>query len=190
MTDAPDANPPEQPEAPNGAEPAPAGEATPYRRRARQAEERARQLAEQLDRTREQIEQGGDRLATAEAQRDEALAQLQATENRSAAERRLLAAGVVDLDAARTLLRGRIDLDGELEPAQIDQAVDDLLLDKPFLQGAPGGGTLPSSTAAARAENPEGASRLADAARRAATTGNRRDVAEYLRLRRSSAPTQ
>ena len=64
-------------------------------------------------------------------------------------------------------------------------SVEQLLLDKPFLvkRATP----LPPATASARADRPGTFAQLAQAADRAVRTGDRRDVAEYLRLRRQGA---
>ena len=94
-------------------------------------------------------------------------------------------AGVIDLDAACVLLRGRIDLGEELDEESIARGVESLLLDKPFLrasQAAP----LPPATASARTSVAGGAAQLAQAAEQAARSGGRRDIANYLRLRRQA----
>jgi hypothetical protein len=122
-------------------------------------------------------------LGAAEAQRDEARARLVEAENRRAAERLLGASGVVDLEAAELLLGRRIDLTAEeLDTAALRRSIEQLLLDKPFLRAAR---PLPGRTGGVRRAGHSG--ELADAAERAARSGDRRDVAEYLRLRRSAA---
>lgn len=134
-----------------------------------------------------QLEAQRELLATAEAQRDELQMRLTQTENRHAIEAALSAAGATDLDLAMAALRQRIDLDDPLDADTIGQAVETLLLDKPLLAGLPAGASMPPATSGPRDEPVAGTARLTQAARQAATTGNRKDIAEYLRLRRQAA---
>jgi hypothetical protein len=97
----------------------------------------------------------------------------------------LAEAGVLDLEAAGVLLAKRVDLAGELEDEAIRRGVEQLVLDKPFLVRP--AGSLPPATASPRSERPGSFAQLTQAAERAVQTGNRRDVAEYLRLRRQGA---
>jgi len=163
----------------------PVGESIKYRKRAQQAEARAQQLEQQLQDLRQQLTARQEQLAGAEAQRDEAQVQLTVAENRLAAQRALSDSGVVDLETASLLLSKRLDLSEPIEPQDLSSAVEQLLLDKPFLRAAPGG-SLPPKTASARSGSGTSAAQLAEAADRAIRTGDRRDVAEYLRLRRQS----
>ena len=59
-------------------------------------------------------------------------------------------------------------------------------MDKPFLRSGQES-SLPGATASAKASVPGGFAALADAAERAIASGDRRDVAEYLRLRRQNS---
>jgi len=186
MTDAPPTPEPSD-ESQDGARLVPVGESIKYRRRAQQAEARATEVEQQLTDLQAQQERRSEELAEAEAQRDEARHQLQAAENRLAAERKLTQAGVVDVETASLLLARRADLDGDLDAEELDRRIEELLLEKPFLRDRTGGGSLPPGTAAAREPAEAPAARLADAAQRAASTGGRRDVADYLRLRRQAA---
>jgi len=166
----------------------PVGESIRYRRRAQQAEGRVQQLKQQLNDLQSQLDRRADEVAQAEAQRDEVRCQLTSTQNRLQAERLLGEAGVVDLEAASLLLSKRLDLGDELDADAIAESVEQLLLDKPFLLGA--GGALPPSTSAPRSAPDGPRAQLARVADRASRTGNPRDVAEYLRLKRqaSTAP--
>ena len=161
----------------------PVGESIRYRRRAQQAEGRLTQLEQQLTQLQEQLQSRSDELATAEAQRDEARQQMTQQNNQFSADRLLMQAGVVDLEAAHLLLQNRVDLGDELEPAAIEQAVQQLLVDKPFLRG---GSALPPRSASVRRSVTSLTARIANAADRAVASGDRRDVAEYLRLRRQA----
>ena len=160
----------------------PVAESIKYRRRAQQAEGRLHELEQQLTELRSQADRRTEELATAEAQRDEARVQLVTAGNQRSAERLLAEAGVVDFEAAGLLLAQRMDLSSEPDDEAIRRGVEQLLLDKPFLvrPSAP----LPPATASPRPEKTGSFARLAKAAERAVQTGSRRDVAEYLRLRR------
>lgn len=152
------------------------------RQKLREAEQRSRDYEQKMQALQADLEQRMDELASAEAQRDEAFSRITAIENRTRVERTLGQAGVVDLEAAALLLGQRMDLDGELDEEQLRTHVESLLLDKPFLVSA-GASTLPPMSRAPRESTSPGA-KLTQAARRAAGSGNRRDIAEYLRLRR------
>ncbi len=162
----------------------PVGESIKYRRRAQQAETRIQEVEQKLGELQTQLHAQSDELAAAEAQRDETNHQLTVTRNRLSAERILSCAGVVDLDAASLLLSKRVDLGEELDPDTLAQSVERLLVDKPFLAKEEDA-SLPPRTASIR--NVTMAANLAKAAEKASQTGNRRHVAEYLRLRREIA---
>ncbi|MBN1554229.1 MAG: hypothetical protein JXA11_05755 [Phycisphaerae bacterium] len=139
-------------------------------------QQKVRQLEETLQRRE-------DELATAEAQRDEIQTRLVETENRAVVDRAFQQAGVIDGEAAMLLLSRRVDLAGEATPNELTRAVEQLLLDKPFLRAA--APAMPPATRTGR-DAPNLSARIADAAQRAITSGNRRDVIEYLRLRRTN----
>lgn len=165
----------------------PVGESIKYRRRAQQAETRLTELEQQLKGLQSQLDGRSDELAAAEAQRDEARSSLVEVENRSCAERMLMQSGVVDLETATMLLSKRVDLGSDIDPQAMTTKIEQLLLDKPFLRGAgEGERSLPPKTASQRTR--QGIpGKLAQAAQQAVTTGNRRDIAQYLRLRRQAA---
>lgn len=169
------------PEAP--AKLVPVSEAIKYRRRAQQAESRLQQIEQQLSDVQAQFEERMDQLAVAEAQRDELQHQLEATRARTCAERMLYDAKAIDVEAALALLEKRISFDQEVDADELSHAVGQLLRDKPFLTAPP---ALPSKTASPRLQTAGLGARLAQAASRAASTGNSKDVAEYLRLRRQT----
>jgi division protein CdvB (Snf7/Vps24/ESCRT-III family) len=164
----------------------PVGESIKYRRRAQQAEGRLEQLQQKLDELETQLQQRQEEIATAEAQRDEAAAHATRLENRLTADRKLAEAGVVDIETASVLLGRSVDFSEPVDDEALDRHVEQLLTDKPFLTAA-NAAALPAQTASARVPQHAASSQLADAARRAATSGDRRDVAEYLRLRRRAA---
>ena len=142
-------------------------------------------LQQQVSDLQSQIDKRSDELATAEAQRDEANMHTIQLENRMAAERLLSQCGAVDIETASLLLASRIKLNEDIQPQEISRAVEELLLDKPFLRGSQTGSVspMPPLTSAPRDQGSQTAN-LASAAQRAAASGNRKDIAEYLRLRR------
>jgi hypothetical protein len=160
----------------------PVGESIKYRRRAQSAEGKLAQLEQQLNDLQSQLDQRAEQLATAEAQRDEAAARAIGTENRAAAQRLMSEAGVIDIETGWLLLSQRLDTSEPVEDDQLAQTLETLLIDKPFLASAPANLPGPTSPQATRGA---GVAQLARAAQQAATSGDRRDVAAYLRLRRS-----
>jgi hypothetical protein len=164
----------------------PVAEAIRYRRRAQQAESELQQLRQEVETLRSQTGTHSEALAMAEAQRDEAQAHLTTLENRLAAERMLHQAGVVDPEAAWLLLSQEWDCSEAIDPQKLGAKVERLLLDKPYLHKS-SDASLPPKTASPRT-SPEGpTSQLIRAAEHAARSGDRRDVAEYLRLRRQAS---
>lgn len=169
-----------------GARLVPVSESIKYRRRAQKAEGRVEEVEQQLKEMQSQFDAHSDEIARAEAQRDEAASRLVATENRLTAERLMATAGLADTETAMLLLSKRVDLTQELDGSAIADAVEQLLVDKPFLR-AGGASPLPGTTASVKPSAPGGVAALADAAERAIESGDRRDVAEYLRLRRQNS---
>ena len=168
----------------------PVAESIKYRRRAQQAEAQIQEVEQQLGDLQAQLEDRNNQLASAEAQRDESRQQLTFAENRLLAERRLAEVGVVDIETATDLLAKRINLHEEIDSEALARHVEELLLDKSFLldNGGMPAGSLPPQTASPRSQRQSATAQLTAAAQRAALTGNRRDVAEYLRLRRQTSP--
>ena len=162
----------------------PISEAIRHRRRAQQAEVRAKQLEQQVAEMQAQLDGRSEQLATAEAQRDEMQHQFDEQRLKGTAQRILLQSGVSDLETAMLLLERRVAMQDETDEPALQQAVEQLLADKPFLLGGSMGA---GRTASPRLKASGPTAKLARAAAQAARTGNRRDIAEYLRLRRRSA---
>jgi len=178
---------PEQPDSQTGASRlVPVAESIKYRRRAQQAESQIQELEHSLTDLQTQLEGRKEELATAEAQRDEVQHQLNVAENRIVAERILSEAGVVDLETASMLLSKRVDLGAALDQDSLARSVEQLILDKPFLRKGLNV-SLPPASASAKPPQPSPTAKLTDAAERAMKTGDRKDIAEYLRLRRRVA---
>lgn len=165
----------------------PVNEAIKYRRRAQQAESSLQQFEQGLKDTQAQLAERLEQLASAEAQRDELRHQIDTMHMRSSAERMLHDAGVTDIETAMAVLEKRVTFSEDLDAEQMQQAVDQLLQAKPNLTIVPP--VLPDKTASPRLGGVGAGARLAKSAAQAAQTGNRRDVAEYLRLRRQENTT-
>jgi hypothetical protein len=150
-----------------------------------ESQDRLQQIEQQLTDLQKRLGERDEQIAAAEAQRDEAQSQVTIAENRLAAERLLAGSGVVDVETASLVLSKRVDLAEDLDEEALSRSVEQLLLDKPFLRApqAP----LPGKTASPRGSGEGVSAKLARTAERAARTGDRRDVAEYLRLRRQIA---
>ena len=143
----------------------PVSESIRYRRRAQAAERELEQVQEQL----------------LEAQRElrEACEQVGRIERRQQVDQLLIEADAIDLEAARLLTEAAI---GQMDEADVAAVVDDLRRHKPYLfrqSNGSAGGLSPRP----RASGPP----LDEAAAAAATSGDRRDLLRYLRLRREKA---
>ena len=160
----------------------PVKESIKYRRRAQQAEGRAEDLEQKLTELQSLVAARDEEMAHIESQRDETNTRLVELENRLRASELLAGADVLDMETAMVVLGQRMDLSEPTDADTLTSAVETLLLDKPFLRDG-GGVGLPGKTASA-ATGHLGVAQLVDAAERAIESGDRRDVAEYLRLRR------
>lgn len=168
----------------------PVAESIKYRRRAQQAEGQLQQVQQQLSELQLQMQARQDELATAEARADELRHQVMVGENRLAAERLLAQCGVAQTQAAVGMLGKYVNIEEEVDAQGIARGVEQLLLDNPSLRPEVAAPSLPSPTAAGRTSQGSLAAQLASVAHRAATSGDRRDVIQYLRLRRQSARTR
>lgn len=95
---------------------------------------------------------------------------------------KLAAAGAVDLETAVLVAKTR--LNGK-PVTELEGCVAQLRKEKAYLFGAPPQTAGPRKTAAVKDRGPAGATALAQAAQKAAQTGSRADVQQYLKLRRS-----
>lgn len=163
----------------------PVAESIKYRRRAQQAEERLQQVEQQLKDAQHQMERHLEDVAQSQTQRDQACRQVTELRNQLQVQRLMNGAGVIDLDAACTLLAGRVEMAKEMDEQTLAGAVESLLTDKPFLRAA--AAAFPTTTASARMPAAGAAAQLSQAAQRAAQSGGRKDIASYLRLRRQTA---
>jgi hypothetical protein len=124
-------------------------------------------------------------LANVTAQRDQLARQLIEQSNQHQLDNAMRDAGAVDPETCETILRKRLDFSVELDAQTAHEAVKSLLHDKPFLrQSAPPATLPPMSAPAATCPQAADQAHLENIAQRAATSGNRRDISDYLRLRR------
>ncbi|MHC4791604.1 MAG: hypothetical protein ACYS8Y_09250 [Planctomycetota bacterium] len=149
----------------------PVGESIRYRRRAQSAEKKAETLAEQL------------MQATQEAR--EMAEELNRTKTEQELTRKLVAERVEDLEAAVLIAKARIEDEPE---ADLNGVIEQLKKDKQYLFSGSSSGrfdTTAQRTAAAKDRVTNKQIILEGAAKKAATTGNRTDLQEYLKLRRN-----
>jgi hypothetical protein len=144
----------------------PVSEAIRYRKRAQSAEKRISSLEQELDEVQEQNEQFGKRLRDREKEQE--------------LTHKLTIAGVNDLETAVLVAKSRLKESGD---AQVDSVIEQLRKDKSYLFLDIPSGTA-SKTAGVKAESPSGQRGLERAAKKAAASGNRVDLQEYLKVRR------
>jgi hypothetical protein len=146
----------------------PVAESIRYRKRAQSAEKKLEVLAEQL--------------AQAQAQTAQLSEQLSGVETEQKLMRQLAAAGAVDLETAVLIAKARMQ--GQTA-ADVTGVIEQLKKEKQYLFGGTGGAVTPAKTAGARERVTSNETILEKAAKKAATTGSRADLHEYLRLRRN-----
>ncbi|MEX0744627.1 MAG: hypothetical protein WD118_03415 [Phycisphaeraceae bacterium] len=145
----------------------PVSEAIRYRKRAQAAEQSLGELQQQVQQLTSQL--------------DEAQQSMRHLERRQSIDSLLTESDAIDLDTARLLTERTVQA---MDEPDVKLAVADLKRHKPYLfrrRATPGhGGMAPRLDD----EQPPAAEQLAE---RAATTGDRRDLLRYLRLRRQKA---
>ncbi len=146
----------------------PVAESIRYRRRAQSAEKKLEVLAEQLAQAQTQTAQLSEQLSSVQAEQK--------------LVRQLAAAGAVDLETAVLIAKARMQGQSQADVASV---IEQLKKEKQYLFGAGSGGATPAKTAGARDRVASNETILERAAKKAATTGSRADLHEYLRLRRN-----
>ena len=146
----------------------PVAESIRYRKRAQSAEKKAENLAEQLA-------EANGKVARMSRDLDELQIEQKLTH-------RLAAAGVTDLEAAVLLAKARMKgaVDGD-----VDACLEQLKKEKGYLFGGSANTVTSRKTAGAKDRTTHSPTTLERAAGRAARTGHRTDLQEYLRLRRN-----
>ena len=161
----------------NNARLVPIGESIRHRKRAQSAERRGEELAGEL--------------AEAKAEAARLADEVKATQREQELTKRLAAAGARDLEAAVLIAKVRLagtDKAGSTGSPQADLngVVEQLKKEKQYLFGETSiGGVNPALRTSPAKEQRSGAGALERAAKRAAGTGNRSDLQEYMRKRRS-----
>jgi uncharacterized protein YhaN len=146
----------------------PVTESIRYRKRAQSAEKKIEALTEQL--------------AQANSQTAELSEQLSDIQTEQKLMRQLAAAGAVDLETAVLIARVRMQ---DKEDADVTGVIEQLKKEKQYLFTGSNPVTAPTKTAGARDRVTNNQTLLERAAKKAATTGNRTDLHEYLKLRRN-----
>jgi len=146
----------------------PVAESIRYRKRAQSAEKKVEALTEQL--------------AEAKSQATKISEQLSKIQTEQKLTRKLAAAGVVDLETAVLIAKARVE--GQTE-ADVDGVIEQLKKEKQYLFADSNKAMTARKTAGAKERIQNSQTILERAAKKAATTGNRTDLQEYLKLRRN-----
>jgi hypothetical protein len=146
----------------------PVAESIRYRRRAQSAEKKVEALTEQLAEAKSQA-----------ARMSEELNDIRVAQKLIG---KLAAAGAVDLETAALIAKARMEGHDE---ADIDSVIEQLKKEKQYLFAANAGAVTTRKTAGVKERVQNSQTILERAAKKAATTGNRTDLQEYLKLRRN-----
>jgi len=146
----------------------PVTESIRYRKRAQSAEKKLEALTEQL--------------TEAKAQTAKLSEQLSSIQTEQKLMSKLAAEGTVDMETAVLIAKTRMRDQGQ---ADLDSVIDQLKKEKQYLFGDTIVAVTAKKTAGARERTTNNQTILERAAKKAATTGNRADLQEYLKLRRN-----
>jgi hypothetical protein len=146
----------------------PVAESIRYRKRAQSAEKKIETLAEQL--------------AQAKSQASEMAKELSSIRVEQKLTHKLAIAGVIDLETAVLIAKAKIGAETE---ADLDGVIEQLKKEKQYLFSGTGAAATAKKTAGAKDRMQNSQTILERAAKKAATTGNRTDLQEYLKLRRN-----
>jgi len=147
----------------------PVTESIRYRKRAQSAEKKVETLAQQLTEARSQASELAEQLSSIQVEQE--------------LTRKLAAAGSVDVETAVLIAKTR--LEGQDE-ADLDGVIEQLKKEKQYLfAGRQNAAATAKKTAGAKDRMANKQTILERTAKKAATTGNRTDLQEYLKLRRN-----
>jgi len=146
----------------------PVAESIRYRKRAQSAEKKVEALAEQLAEAKSQTTKMGEELNSIRLEQQ--------------LTHKLVAAGTVDLETAVLIARDRME---DQDEADIDGVIEQLKKEKQYLFAGAGSAMTARKTAGVKERGQSSQTILERAAKKAATTGNRTDLQEYLKLRRN-----
>jgi hypothetical protein len=147
----------------------PVAESIRYRKRAQAAEGKLSELNEEL--------------AAERCEKDSLRSELETVRDEQELISKLSEAGAEDIEAAVLLAKKRLSED---ESGDIDGCIAELCREKGYLFKGRAAAKLSVKTAGARSREDGVVSSAARAAKQASVTGSRRDVQEYLRLRRKT----
>ena len=134
-----------------------------------------------MEETHKTIQELTNQLAEARAQAHEMNAKLADAALEQQLFQRLTEAGASDIESALLLAKSRLK-----DSSDIDSCIRQLRKDKSHLFASGSlAGVFSAKTAGARSRSEDPAAALAKAANKAATTGNRKDLQDYLKLRRN-----
>jgi hypothetical protein len=149
----------------------PVSESIRYRKRAQSAEKKAEALAEEL--------------AQAKAEASRLAEHLSGIEVEQKLVKKLAAEGAVDIETAVLIAKARIEAE---DASEVDGVIEQLKKEKGYLFGSQDGSAATAKkTAGVRDRVGSKQAVLERAAKRAAASGGRVDLQEYLRLRRNFA---
>jgi hypothetical protein len=146
----------------------PVAESIRYRKRAQSAEKKIETLAEQL--------------AQAKSQASEMAEELRSIQTEQKLMRKLASVGTVDLETAVLIAKAKIEAETE---ADLDGVIEQLKKEKQYLFAGTSAAATAKKTAGAKDRMQNSQTILERAAKKAAMTGNRTDLQEYLKLRRN-----
>ena len=147
----------------------PVSESIRYRKRAQSAEKQVEQLSEQVEVLKQKASELNNKLKSSEIE--------------SGLVRRLNEEGVIDVDAAVLIAKSKL---GDSEEADLNSLVEQLKSEKQYLFADGESRNYHSpKTAGVRERQGGGDKVLEKYAKRAANTGSRTDLQEYLKLRRN-----
>ena len=146
----------------------PVAESIRYRKRAQGAEKKVEVLTEQLAQAKSQVTKMSEQLSDTQAEQK--------------LMRKLASVGTVDMETAVLIAKARLENEKE---ADLDSVIEQLKKEKHYLFTSNASGIVTKKTAAAKERMQSSQTVLERAAKKAATTGNRTDLQEYLKLRRN-----
>jgi hypothetical protein len=146
----------------------PVAESIRYRKRAQSAEKKLEALTEELAQTKLQASEMAEELSG--VRMEQKLTQ------------KLAAAGAIDVEAAVLIAKTKI---GNGTEADLDGIIQQLKREKQYLFSGTSAVAIAKKTAGAKDRMQNNQTILERAAKKAATTGNRTDLHEYLKLRRN-----
>ena len=146
----------------------PVAESIRYRKRAQSAEKKIEELTEQLAQAQRQSENLSGHLSDIRAEQD--------------LIRKVISAGAVDVESAVLLAKARMQDEKDSAP---DAVIEQLKKEKQYLFEHTGKNVTATKTAGAKERDAGVHTVLEKAAKKAAATGNRTDLHEYLKLRRN-----